>query len=183
MWHPGRATWTLWSVYSEQMQMSIFREMWGKLICHTSRVLLILELIFCPIIVPINNEKRNLMCDCWHAYSSGGYQILTLQISVTSHESLIVRWNWNLLYILLRQVWVSPTVIVNTLSSSMCILPTTFHQFQVPVPSQIPRFPLSLLSQLVELLPTSLQRNVQNLFCKPTAYQCWQHMYWAMQNN
>ena len=28
------------------------------------------------------------------------------------------------MYILLRQVWVSPTVIVNTWSSSMCILPT-----------------------------------------------------------
>ena len=27
MWRAGRATWTLWSVCSEQMQMSIFREM------------------------------------------------------------------------------------------------------------------------------------------------------------
>ena len=37
---------------------------------------------------------------------------------------MIARWNWNLLYILLTQLWVSPTVIVNTWSSGMPILPT-----------------------------------------------------------
>jgi len=36
MWHAGRAIQTSWSVYSEQMQMSIFRQTWGKVICHTS---------------------------------------------------------------------------------------------------------------------------------------------------
>jgi len=36
MWHAGRATWTLWSVYSEQMQTSIFAERWDKVIFHTS---------------------------------------------------------------------------------------------------------------------------------------------------
>ena len=65
MWHAGRATRTFWSVYSEQMQMSTFSQMWGKLILPYFWGLLTLELIF-YLIAPIN-ERRNLMCEWWPA--------------------------------------------------------------------------------------------------------------------
>ena len=87
------------------------------------------ELIF-HLITPIN-----LMCDWWPVCSNGRHQILTLQISVASHDCEM-KLKSTVHFI----VWVSPTVIVNTWSSSIyACFAHTFHQFQVPLPLTLKR--------------------------------------------
>ena len=69
--------------------------------------------------IDISSDYTNLMCDWWPVCSIGRHQILTLQISVASHDCEM-KLKSTVHFI----VWVSPTVIVNTWSSSMSILPT-----------------------------------------------------------